>query len=246
MDTFQQRNNLSGKRVIVLGASSGIGLATAKAAAASGAKVVIVSGNPTRLENALNELPKGSEGYTVDLSQEANIHRFFSTIGQFDHLVYTAAENLELHNLSNTDLKAAQSFFTLRYWSALAAVKYATPHINPGGSINLMGGIAGARPGAGWFLAASMCGAIEAFCRAMAVELSPIRVNAVAAGVIKTNLWNSMPETERAAFYTNVGNSLLLKRVGEAEEIAQTFVFLMQQTFATGQTFVIDGGAVLV
>ncbi|MBN8826256.1 MULTISPECIES: SDR family oxidoreductase [unclassified Spirosoma] len=246
METAQHISNLMGKRVIILGGSSGLGLATAKAAAEEGAEIVIASSNQARIDEALTELPAGSSGYAVDLSREENTKDFFARIGRFDHLVYTAAENLNLTTIENTDLTKARDFFTLRFWGALAAVKYGAPLINEGGSIGLTSGIASQRPGAGWALAASICGAMEGFCRAMAVELAPIRVNVVLPGVIQTNLWNSMQPQERENFYQSVGSSLLVKRVGHADDIAQTYLFLMKQSFATGQTFIIDGGTVLV
>jgi NAD(P)-dependent dehydrogenase (short-subunit alcohol dehydrogenase family) len=194
----------------------------------------------------MQQLPAGSEGYAIDLGKEANIKDFFEKAGAFDHLVYTAAENITLHNLSETVIDHARQFFGLRYWGALAAVKYGAPHINPGGSICLTGGIASLRPGKGWAIAASICGAMEGLTRALAVELAPVRVNSVVPGVVKTNLWNSMPEADREGLYKNVGDALLVKRVGEAEEIAQAFLYLMKQQFGTGQNIVIDGGAVLV
>jgi NAD(P)-dependent dehydrogenase (short-subunit alcohol dehydrogenase family) len=241
-----QRKPLLNKRIILLGASSGLGLATAKAAAAEGAQVVIVSGNQTRVDAALLELPQGSEGYAVDLALEENIKSFFNGIGQFDHLVYTAGENLTLNNISETDITQARGFFNLRYWGAFAAVKYGAPHINAGGSIALTSGIASMRPGKGWSIASSICGAMEGFVRAMAVELAPIRVNSVVPGVIKTNLWNSMPKADREGLYQNMADTMLVKRAGEAEDVAQTFIYLMKQNFGTGQNIVVDGGAVLV
>ena len=244
MDTVTQ--TLARKEVVILGGSSGLGLATAKAAAAAGASVIIVSGNQQNNDNALKELPAGSKGYAIDLRKEDNIKAFFEALGEFDHLVYTAGENLRLININEMDINNAKEFFTLRFWSVLASIKYGAYKIRKGGSIGLTSGIASQRPGAGWSLGASICGAMEAFGRAMAVELAPTRVNVVMPGVIRTNLWNSMSETDRNNLYNGVGNALLVKRVGEAEEIAQTFIFLMQQQFATGQTFIIDGGTVLV
>jgi NAD(P)-dependent dehydrogenase (short-subunit alcohol dehydrogenase family) len=237
---------LSGKKVIILGGSSGLGLATAKAAATEGANVVIVSSNPNRIEQALKELPQNCEGEAVDLSKEENIKNFFAKNGNFDHLVYSAGENLNLKNIDDTDVEQAKQFFNLRFWSAFAAVKYAAPHINTGGSISLTSGTANARPGKGWSVASSICGAMEGFVRAMAVELAPIRINSVVPGITKTSLWDGMPESERENFYSNVGNSLLVKRVGEAEDIALTHIYLMKQKFGTGQNIIIDGGAVLV
>lgn len=247
MDTSSKFNqSLQNKRVIIFGGSSGLGLATAKMAAAEGANVVIVSGNQSRIDNALKELPTGAAGFSVDLSKEENIKQFFANAGTFDHMVYCAGENLTLHTISETDIDEARSFFNVRYWGAFAAVKYGAPQVNTGGSISLISGTASLRPGAGWSVASSICGAMEGFVRAMAVELAPIRVNSVVPGVIKTNLWGSMSEADREGLYQSQAESLLLKRVGEAEDIALAFVYLMKQSFTTGQNIVIDGGAVLV
>lgn len=246
MNTSIGKNKtLEGKKVIVLGGSSGLGLATAQAAATAGAHVIIVSGNRDRISQALSQLPGQAEGHAIDLGKEENIRHFFGQTGPFDHLVYTAGENIHLDILSETDLSQARNFFNLRYWSALASVKYGAPQINPGGSIGLTSGIASIRPGRSWSIASSICGAMEGFTRAMAVELAPIRVNCVMPGVVKTNLWNSLPEAGREQLFDS-GKTLPVGRVGEAEDIARTFLYFMQQTFGTGQCLVIDGGAILV
>lgn len=237
---------LTGKQVIVLGGSSGIGLATATAAAAAGAQVTIVAGNRERIDQALKVLPANAAGHAVNLGDEEAIRQFFATAGNFDHLVYTAGEHLSLGNISDTEIAAARKFFNIRYWGALATVKYAASHILPGGSINLIGGIASPRPGKGWAVAASICAAMEGFTRAMAVELAPVRVNLVSPGVVRTNLWNNMPAADCEQLYTAVANSLPVKRTGEAADIALSYIYLMQQQFATGQVLVVDGGAVLV
>ena len=241
-----KQQTLNGKKVVILGGSAGLGLATAKAAADEGAILIIASSNQSRINEALKQLPETAMGYAIDLGKEANIKSFFQSLGHFDHLVYTAGENLNLKPIADTDLDEAKNFFTLRYWGALAAVKYGAPLINKGGSINLTSGIASQRPGVGWFMGSSICGAMEGFTRAMAVELAPIRVNAVMPGVIETNLWDGMPKEQRESFYQSVADSLLVKRIGQPEDVAATFVFLMKQSFTTGQTFVVDGGTVLV
>jgi NAD(P)-dependent dehydrogenase (short-subunit alcohol dehydrogenase family) len=237
---------LTGKRVILLGGSSGIGLATAKMAAAEGATVVIVSGNRHRVDQALKELPEGSEGYAVDLGKEENIRDFFSSTGRFDHLVYSAGENLVLSPIAQTDIRQAQEFLTIRFWGAFAAVKYSAQLINEGGSIGLTSGVASFRPGAGWSMASAICGAMEGFVRAMAVELSPIRVNCVVPGVIRTPLWDSMDPLERDKLFNQVSNNSLVKRVGLPDDVAEGFLYLMKQRNGTGQSLLIDGGAVLV
>lgn len=240
------RRSLEGKKTVHLGASSGIGLATAMEAASEGAQVIIVSGNQKKIDEALKSLPSGAEGFAVDLSREENIEKFFAGIGHFDHLVFSAGENLTLNRIELTSIAEARDFFTLRFWAAFASIKYGSRLINKGGSISLMSGTANARPGSGWSVASSICGAVEGLVRAMAVELAPIRVNCVVPGVIRTPLWNSLKDSDREALYSHYTNTLLLQRVGEARDVARGFIYLMTQEFGTGQALVIDGGTLLV
>lgn len=189
---MQERRGLQNKRVVILGGSSGIGLAVAEHAASEGARIVIASSNPERVQKALDGLNGNAEGQTLDLSDEKAVETLFAKIGGFDHLVFTAGDSLQLNDLATTDLKQARRAFELRYWAALSAVKYGSRNIRKGGSIVLTTGIAGQRPHKGWVVAASVCGTIEALTRALALELAPIRVNAVSPGVVRTNLWQSM------------------------------------------------------
>ena len=237
---------LNGKRVVVLGGTSGIGLAVAEAATAAGARVVVASRGQVRVDAAVALLPVGAEGFAVDLTDEAAVRGLFERIGPFDHLAFTAGETLQLGALAEMSLASARQFFETRYWGALTAAKYGAPLIRAGGSIVFSSGIAGVRPQAGWALGASICAGMEGLTRALAVELAPIRVNLVSPGFVRTPLWRDIPEEDREAMYGAVGAKLPVGRVGEAAEVAETYVFLMRQGFATGQTFVIDGGGVLV
>ncbi|MBL0740443.1 SDR family oxidoreductase [Chryseolinea lacunae] len=246
MDTKGKTSPLAGKKVVVVGGSSGLGLATAKAVTEEGARVVIASSNRQRVDAALAQLPANSKGHTLDVTNEIEIKAFFEAVGKFDHLVFTAGENISLSPIDSTEVAFARNYFSIRYWGAFLSVKYAHPFIQPGGSITLTSGIASARPGKGWSLGASICGAMEGFMRAMAVELAPIRVNIVSPGVVRTDLWNSMSAPDREALYTAVGQSLLVKRVGEPDEVAQTYLYLMKQPYSSGQVIVVDGGSVLV
>lgn len=243
---MEQGNSLHNKRVVILGGSSGIGLAVAEQAASQGAKLVIASSNVERVQKAIESLGGNAQGHTLDLSDEQAVETLFTKLGAFDHLVFTAGDSLHLQNLADTDLKQARRAFELRYWAALAAVKYASKSIRKGGSIVLTTGVAGQRPHKGWVVAASVCGTIEALTRALALELAPIRVNAVSPGVVRTNLWQNMNAAERERLYESVGKNLPVGRVGEARDVAQAYLFLMQEEFSTGQTLVVDGGTVLV
>jgi NAD(P)-dependent dehydrogenase (short-subunit alcohol dehydrogenase family) len=234
------------KRVVVLGGTSGLGFATAKAAAREHASVVVVSAKPERVARALASLPAGTEGYVADLTDESQVAALFKKIGAFDHLVYTAGDWLLLGDFSALNIDAARRAFDVRYWGAVMAAKYGAPLIRKGGSIVLTTGIASARPVKGWVVPASILGAMEALTRALAIELAPIRVNIVSPGVVKTEMWDELPQADREGLYRDVGAKLLVGRVGEADEVAETYLYLMRQAFSTGQVVTVDGGGMLV
>jgi NAD(P)-dependent dehydrogenase (short-subunit alcohol dehydrogenase family) len=234
------------KRVVVLGGSSGIGLAVAQAAAREEATVVIASSRKARVDEALATLPTDTEGHVLDLADRDAMQALFARLGSFDHLVFTAGETLQLGSIATTDVDTAHRFFTLRYWGAYCAAKYGSGGIRSGGSIVFTSGIAGQRPQAGWSLGASICAAMEGLTRALAVELAPIRVNIVSPGVVQTPLWSNMTEADRVALYQQMSNRLPVGHIGDVAEIAQAYLYLMRQTYCTGQVLVVDGGAVLV
>jgi NAD(P)-dependent dehydrogenase (short-subunit alcohol dehydrogenase family) len=236
--------DLHGQRVVILGGTSGIGLATAKAAARRGAEVTVISRQPASVDRALAELPPGSGGRAADLTDPALVGRLFGDLGDIDHLVFTAGEPLALMDIATLNLDKAREFFNLRYFSALWAVHAAAPHLQPGGSITLTTGIAGRRPGPGWAVAASICGAVESLTRALAVELAPIRVNAVSPGVVRSPLWASMTEDSREQLYRDAA-SIPAGRVGEVDDIAHAYLYCLTEPFATGSILTVDGGAVL-
>jgi NAD(P)-dependent dehydrogenase (short-subunit alcohol dehydrogenase family) len=234
-------------RIVVAGGTSGIGFAVAEAAAQAGAEVIIASSNPERVAAALDRLPQGTRGETLDFTDEAQVSALFARVEAFDHLVYTAGETLLLKNLADLSIEAAQRAFEVRYWGALKAVKYGASLIRAGGSITLTSGVASSRPRSAWTIPSSILGAIESLTRTLAVELAPLRVNAVAPGVVRTALWdNMMSDADRKDLFDQIAEKIPVRRVGEASDVAQTYLYLMQQGFSTGQVIIVDGGHVLV
>src|SRR5437899_5501048 len=139
-NSMKRGDGLQDKRVVVLGGSSGIGLAVAKQAASQGASVIIASSSAERVQKAVESIGGEAQGQAVDVSDERAVATFFSKLGTFDHLVFTAGDNLHLHDLAATDLQQARRAFELRYWAALASVKYGSSHIRKEGSIVLTTG----------------------------------------------------------------------------------------------------------
>lgn len=237
---------LHNKRVLVLGGTSGIGLSVAETASGEGANVVVVSSRQSRVDDALERLGEGSEGFAADLSDAGAVETLFRRVGPFDHLVFTAGDSIRQSAIGETDVDAAKDFFGVRFWGAVTAAKYGSTLIRKGGSIVLTSSTVPRRPLAGFAIGASISSAVEGLARALAVELAPIRVNVVAPGIVRTPLWNRLPEEQREAYFKTRGAALPVGRVGVPAEIAAAYLFLMCGTFTTGQTVVMDGGMVLV
>ena len=238
--------NLQHQHIVLLGGTSGIGLATAHAALAAGASVTVVSSRSQRVAEAVAGLGDRAKGYTVDLSNESAVRELFQQLGPFDHLVYSAGDSLQIGALADMDLETVRQIFDVRVFGAIAAVKHAAPYLRPGGSVVLTSGIASLRPQKGWVALAGVGSAMEGLTRALAVELAPIRVNLVSPGLVRTPLWANLSESEREALYAASDAALPVGYVGEAEDLAQTYLYLMTNRYSTGQTVVVDGGGVLV
>ena len=238
--------SLTHKRVVIIGGTSGIGLATAHAAIDAGAEVVIASSRQSSIDAALGELSAATTGHTLDVLDAAAVDAFFELVGPFDHLAYTAGEPLSLLPVDGMDLDRARDFFQVRFFGALNAVSVGAKRIRPGGSITLTSGSARTRPGAGWSVASSLCGATTSLAGALAVELAPIRVNVVEPGVVRSPLWSGMSAEDQQAMYDQQAAVLPSGRVGEVHDIARAFLYSMTQSFMTGTSIPVDGGALLV
>ena len=237
---------LQDQRVVLLGGTSGIGLATAGLAAAQGATVIVASSNHESVKRAWDTLPTTAAGQAVDLTDPVAVKAFFDGLDPFDHLVYTAGESLTLLDIASMDLAQARKAFELRYFGALGAVSAAASKIRPGGSVVLTSGAAGDRPNPGWSVAASICGAVDSLVRALAVELAPLRVNAVKPGVVRSPLWSNLSVEDQQTLYDETSRPPPVGRVGEVTDIAEAYVYLMNQGYATGTILTVDGGHVLV
>jgi NAD(P)-dependent dehydrogenase (short-subunit alcohol dehydrogenase family) len=243
---FSLNRSFERQRIIIVGGTSGFGMAIAKAVSAEGASVIVASSRKANVDRALNELPPGAEGHVLDVTQESAVADFFSTVGEFDHLVFTAGETLDIGEFAMLNLERARQFFEIRFWGAVTATRYAAKRIRSTGSIILTNGLAGLRPQKGWVMVAAIMGALEAATRALAIELAPVRVNLVCAGLVRTELWRTMNESDRNNLFESVGQALPVGRIGEPEDLAETYLYLMRERFSTGAMIVVDGGGSLV
>ncbi len=242
-------HTLRNQRIVVIGGTSGIGFAVAQNALAESANVIIGSSNPANVESAAARLGRGAAGWAVNVKDEASVAAFFERIGAFDHLVLTAGDwgaNRGGGPVAQLDLTAANATFAVRFWGALAAIKHAQGRISQTGSITLTDGLIAHRPRKGTAISTAMAGAIEHLTRALAVDLAPLRVNAVCPGYILTEVWNSIPEDRRAEQLQKMTERLPLPRVGTPDEVAQAYLYLMRGHYSTGQVLIVDGGMSLI
>jgi NAD(P)-dependent dehydrogenase (short-subunit alcohol dehydrogenase family) len=233
---------LENKKIVVVGGSSGMGLATAKNLAEAQAHVVIASRSAEKLARAKTYIGKPVETRALDIREERQVADFFRSLGAFDHLVIAAADAV-LGPFLDLDIQTAQDFFNSKFWGAYRVARYGAPHLRRDGSITFFSGAASQRGTPGLSAGSAINAAIEALDRTLAVELAPIRVNTVAPGLVETPVWlGIMGEEQKQALFKDAAAKLPLKRIGTAEEIAHTVRYLIENTYTTGSVLFPDGG----
>ena len=236
---------LKEKKAVVIGGSSGIGLAIAKALVNSRAQVVIASRSSNKLDEAQRTIGVNTAAYQLDVTQEEKVQQFFEDIGLFDHLVCTAVIGTNAPFLE-MDTADARTVFKTKFWGQYYAARYGAPMIRPGGSITLFSGIASQKPVEGLTAIAAANGAIEALCRSLAVELGPIRVNTVSPAVIDTPQYDRMPDAKRKKYLEHYGAKLPVKHPGNPDDVAATVLYLILNAHTTGTLAEVNGGYRLV
>jgi len=235
---------LKDKKVVIIGGSSGIGLESAKQLIAQGVEVIIASRSEEKLQNAKEQLGVRATAYILDTTQEQQVQSFFEKIGQFDHLVVSAAETSG-GSFLQTDTVQARKLFENKFWGQYYAAKYGASKILPNGSIILFSGVVAYKSMVGSAILGAVNAAISNLGQTLALELAPIRVNIVSPGIIDTPSRSKMPEEARNNFYNTVENKLPVKRIGKAEDVAQSVLYLLQNSFVTGTVLHVEGGHIL-
>jgi len=237
--------SLQGSRVIIVGGSSGLGLATARVALTRGARVVVTGRSPERLRAVQSELGEGLETAAVDALDEAAMQKFLQSRDGIDHLFVTIGSYVADYHLEPA-MDLLRGPLDTRMVSALHATKYALAKMSEKGSITLMSGTAVARPIPGTSMSSASCGAVEGLMRGLAVDLAPIRVNALRAGFFDTPFLDDALGNQRAAVVADLEARLLVGRIGRPEEAAAAVIFMMETGYVTGSCLTIDGGGSLI
>lgn len=231
---------LAGKQVVVIGGSSGIGLATAELAKKEGAEIIIASRSAAKLDPVAERLKVTA--IPTDVTSDQSVAELFRRTGPVDHVVLTAAQ-LRTGPFKTVSIEDVRATMEGKFWGAWRVAREA--QIRAGGSLTLVTGFLSVRPRPNSAIISAANGALESLARALALELAPVRVNAVSPGVIDTPIRAAMPEAARNEMLAKTAAALPVGRVGMAEDIAWQILSFMANGFATGSIVYIDGGALV-
>jgi NAD(P)-dependent dehydrogenase (short-subunit alcohol dehydrogenase family) len=241
---MQQMGSLDNKNVVVIGATSGIGLATASLAVEEGANVWGVSRSEDKVAAAAAEVP-GARFSTCDTHDIAGLTTVFESVGSVDHIVgnATGADRTIAPFIEQTDEQFREAFN--KFWGYCNVVRCGVPFLTANGSITLVSGFPARKCNPGMSSISCVGNAVEGLTRALALELAPRRVNAVAPGSIETAMFANMAGEQREERLAQMGKRIPLGRVGQPSEVAASIIHTMVNTYMTGATLDVDGGALL-
>lgn len=232
-------NALQDKTVLVVGRGSGIARAITLLARAQGARVVVAGRDKAKLADAYND--PGISAEVVGMTDDASIAALAERVGPVDHVVSTASARAR-GNLAELQRDNLRTSFDTKVIGPTMLAKYLASQINPGGSLVLFSGVHAFKHNVGYLGVGITNGAVDFLTRWLAVELAPIRVNAISPGVIDTGAWDAMGEDGKQDYFKHIAEHNPAGRIGTPDDIAGAVLFAMTNTFMTGMTLKIDGG----
>jgi NAD(P)-dependent dehydrogenase (short-subunit alcohol dehydrogenase family) len=236
---------LGGQTVIVIGGSSGIGLETARQARLSGAEVMLTGRDSARLDRAGVEVG-ATRTARLDLADTAGLESFFASLAtEVDHVLVSGG-GPTYETIAELDLDRARRVLDEHLLGSLRVARCCVGRVRPGGSLTLLTGSHARRPGMGLSVAAIAAAAVPVIAANAAVELAPIRVNAIAAGFVDTPLSARLLGDELDERRDQLRHTLPIRRVVSAGDVAATVLHLMLNTAVTGATYDVDGGQQLI
>ncbi len=224
--------NMKNQTVLIVGGSSGIGLALAQQVKQQGGNVIIASKSAEQQAPELRKINKLKECkyFSFDITKESEIKKLLEKVGCIDHIAITVKSPLIVAPFLELNTSDVRHAFETKLWGQYNIAKLAYKQINSGGSIVFSSGSLGIRPYLGFSTLSMINGAVESLCKALALEIAPIRVNAVSPG------FTTLKEME----------DKIPLGLGKFSQIAEAYLFLMNNSYLTGTTILSDGGAMLI
>jgi NAD(P)-dependent dehydrogenase (short-subunit alcohol dehydrogenase family) len=238
--------SLSGKSVVIVGGSSGIGYGVAEALLQAGAEVTIVGRSAEKLEAARKSLGGRVNAIAADVTNEDQVRQIFERSGALDHLVITRGVVPYAVPIDSLDLEAARRFIDVMLVSALSLTKHAVPRLRRVGSITFTSGISKDKPRPGGAVVAAVAGSMGYLAHALALELAPTRVNVVSPGWVETPMWDEIAGPGKTEIWADMAKQLPAGRVAKPADIAKAYTFLLDSELTTGVVLKIDGGHALI
>ena len=234
---------LQGQTVVVMGGSSGIGLETACMAAEAGAKAIITGRDAARIAAALTRLPASVRGEVVDASDVPALRGFFDRLGPFHHLVLSISSGGGAGAFATLDLAMLRRAMEGKFFAQLQAAQAGLNSIDHHGSVTFVTAASARTTLPGTVGLSAINGALESIVKTLALEIKPVRVNAVSPGIVATPIWDKWPEEQRRTMLEKEAKALPVGRIGQPADVAQAILLLLTNGFMTGTVIECDGGA---
>ncbi|MCS0501933.1 SDR family oxidoreductase [Ancylobacter mangrovi] len=233
---------LSGKRILIIGGTSGIGFGAAEAVLEAGASVLVASRSAEKVEAAAARLGERAFGQILDTTDEAGIEAFFAAQAPFDHVVVSAART-KVAAVRELPLADAYDSMNSKFWGAYRVARAAK--IVDGGSLTLVSGFLSIRPKKGAAIQSAINAALEGLTRGLALELAPVRVNCVSPGLVMTEMYGGLAGDARQSMFEGAAQRLPVGLVGTPTHIAVQIMAFIANPYLTGSTVYVDGGGAI-
>lgn len=232
---------LKGRKIVVMGGTSGIGLAAAQELTANGASVVVTGRNQEKVERVRKDNP-ALKAESVDASATEALSAFYRSVGSFDDLVLSVSGAKGAGPFSTLDATELLAGFQEKFFAQFRAAQAALTYLRRDGSLTFITAISARAANPGTSGLAAINGAIEAMVKPLAKELRPLRVNAISPGAVETTWWDSLPPDIKDSLLQQTAASSMVGRNGSAEELGSAIAFVISNGFVSGTILEVDGG----
>lgn len=235
-------NRLSGQHVLIVGGTSGIGKAVAQLALELGASVTVASRSATRTASLRHD---NARMLTVDVADRESLEAMFSEIGGIDHVCLAAGPSALASEFSDLEMGVAKSHFDQRLWAAFHVAQLAGARLAGRGSLTFIIGALSRKPMRGRAVTTAAQCAVEGLARGLAIDLAPVRVNTIVAGLTDTPMWSGLSASARRSLFDKYAASTPAGRIGMATDVAHMVLAAMMNPYVTGASLVVDGGSTI-